>query len=505
MKFYHILGPVLAIVATLFWANALVKRDHGKEYNIIPRLVVFGVVVVYHLLFNGETFFDKVTLLAMDFGIALIINTAYLAFHKTYPKVFLGLGSLALAVSGVMWGAGYLIGITWRTVDRADAETVLVEIGPDDNIRELRGVLSDFNADYEEAYPMVDMDENEDLAQTYIVWVAAEDEMEFMQEIGEDVENVDFVEENKVIPLWPEVDVNEYGMKRRGMDFGCNDPDIQYQWWFGMTQSQNMFASLDRMQPRKKAVVAIVDTGVNSDHEDIKDVFGKSPNQDDYHGHGSHCAGLAGAATNNELGIASLNYEGKFIEVRSYQGLSEDGSGGLRQLTGSIIQAAEDGADVISLSLGGPIPFRSMRKAIEYAQSQGAIVVAAAGNDNKDAKRTYPTAYKGVISVAATDRYGNKAFFSNTNTSLKMPISAPGHEIWSLSHEGGYRNMSGTSMACPIVAGYLGFIRSMDPDISAKEAYKLLKQTGDPANKGDKIGNIVDAEKIVAEMEKRAS
>ena len=384
---------------------------------------------------------------------------------------------------------------------------MLVEIGPDDDIEELYPLFEDYHVDFEQAFPMVSMSESEDLAQVFEVWVAPEEVDEFLQELRADKENVDYAQPNLKFSMIDPVTVTANSPDRSEMDFGCNDPGVADQWWFNPSKSNPMFKQLKKMDPQKKAVVAILDTGVDADHEDVEEVFSKSPATKDVQGHGTHCAGLAGATTHNGKGMASLNYKGKFIQIRSYQALDDGGSGTLEQISECIIKAAEDGADVISMSLGGPAPFkpRVIYQAVQYARSMGVIVVAAAGNSNRDAaKGYYPAGIDGVICVAAVDRNGKRASFSNWNNSLRMPISAPGKDIYSLKTGGGYVSMSGTSMATPIVAGLLGFMRSMDPNMSEAEAYKMLKTTGSSPKSGDKIGHLVAPEKIVDKMYKKA-
>lgn len=506
MKFYHILGPVFAVIAMLFWANAMVKKEKGVEYKIGPRLFLIGAVIVFHVLFTDSNIWDKMALLTLDFGIGMIVNVAYLAYHKAFPKVFLGLGVTALAVSGVLYGVGSLVGITWDKINRDDAQSILVELGPDDEIDELYPLFEEYHVDFEQAFPEVSMKEDVDLAQFYEVWVAPEDVSTFMQKLRADKENVDFVEMNMEVKLEPETSSALEMEAMKKLDFGYNDPKVSNQWWFGSTRTNKMFKTLKKMDPSKKAVVAIVDTGVDSDHEDLDEVFGKSPGNKDIHGHGTHCAGLAGGEADNKKGIASLNYKGKFITIKGYQGLDDGGRGSLRSVCGAVIKAAEDGADVISMSLGGyaPTPPRAYIETMDYARSLGCIVVVAAGNSYGNAEDHSPANIDGVICVAAVDKNGSKTGFSNTNSSLKMPISAPGKDIYSTLTGGSYGNMSGTSMATPIVAGLIGFMRAMDPNISEAEAYKILVETGSSPKKGEKIGKLVNPDAIVYEMNKRA-
>ena len=254
-------------------------------------------------------------------------------------------------------------------------------------------------------------------------------------------------------------------------------------------------------------MVAIVDTGVDGKHEDLKSVMGKTQGKKgdrDVQGHGTHCAGLAGAATNNKTGIASLNWEGKFIEVRGYKGLNDNGTGSMWQVARAITQAAEDEADVISLSLGsyGKAP-KVQRDAIAYALKQGCIVVAAAGNSyGDDAKNHAPCNIKGVIAVSAVAKDMSRSFFSNINTSLDMPIAAPGTNVYSTFPDGEYKFLNGTSMATPIVSGMLGIVRAYQPEISATEAYKLINDAAQTVKASDEVGKVVDPLATIQELVK---
>ena len=215
----------------------------------------------------------------------------------------------------------------------------------------------------------------------------------------------------------------------------------------------------------------------------------------DLHSHGTHCAGLAGVATNNGIGTGSLNLDGEFITLTAYAALDDNGRGTDQRVSKAIIDAAESGADVISMSLGGFSPFgppKAQVDAIKYARKLGAIVVVAAGNSNDDARKYSPANIKGVITVAAIDEKLNKAYFSNTNTKLKMPIAAPGVNILSSVPDSKYQAYNGTSMATPIVAGLLGMMKAFQPDLTTEQAYDILKSTGTKVNDSGKVGKVIN-------------
>jgi len=272
--------------------------------------------------------------------------------------------------------------------------------------------------------------------------------------------------------------------------------------WFASSLDYNVcHTMLQDAKPKRKAIVAIVDTGVEGDHEDIKGTFKKSKGNTDSHGHGTHCAGLAGAFTNNGLGVASLNWEGKFIDLKGYPALNRSGFGTDRSVAQAIIDAANGDADVISMSLGGPgRPSKAQSDAIKYAFKKGAIVVVAAGNSNRDAKNFSPASVPGVICVSAVDQNLNKASFSNTNMSLKMPIAAPGVDIMSSIPGSKYQKFSGTSMATPIVSGLIGMMRAFNPKMTTEDAYKILKDTGKELKDSHKVGKMIQPKVILEQM-----
>ncbi|MEL6846686.1 MAG: S8 family serine peptidase, partial [Bacteroidota bacterium] len=281
---------------------------------------------------------------------------------------------------------------------------------------------------------------------------------------------------------------------REGKYFS-NDPFLGNQWWVGPLEYNASHELLKHHQPKRKAKVAIVDTGVDQGHEDLSPIYKKSGTKGDQdkHSHGTHCAGLAGAATNNGIGIGSLNYDGAFITISGFPALDAYGRGTDYTVSKAIIDAAESGADVISMSLGGysPVPPKSQVDAIKYARKLGAIVIVAAGNSNDNAKLYSPANINGVITVSAVDEKLNKAVFSNTNNQLKMPIAAPGVNCLSSIPGSEYKQYSGTSMATPVAAGVLGILKALNPDLTAEQAYQILVDTGKTVKDSKRVGKVV--------------
>jgi len=204
--------------------------------------------------------------------------------------------------------------------------------------------------------------------------------------------------------------------------------------------------------------IAILDTGIDLDHPDLANKimsnanFGSSPTVDDIHGHGTHVAGIAAAMTNNGIGVAGVGCNSTLMNVKV---LGDNGSGTYSSVASGIIWAADNGAEVINMSLGGSAASSTLEDAINYAWSNGVIVVAAAGNSGSTTPM-YPAYYANCMAVAATDYNDARASFSNYGD--WVDVAAPGASIYSTLRNSGYGYMSGTSMASPHVAGLAALV-----------------------------------------------
>jgi subtilisin family serine protease len=265
-------------------------------------------------------------------------------------------------------------------------------------------------------------------------------------------------------------------------------------------------------------IVAVVDTGVDYRHRDINDnmwinigeVAGNGIDDDDNgyvddiygydfinndsdpcddRGHGTHCAGIIAAEGNTDPNrdIAGVCWIARIMALKF---LGSDGYGSTSDAVSAFYYAVANGADVISNSWGGGSYSKTMKDAIDYAHSQGVIMVAAAGNDYSNEPQ-YPAAYEHMISVAATNSNDEKVPFSNYGD--WVDIAAPGVDILSLRAEDtslgtvydDYTTVaSGTSMACPHVAGACALLLSVNPLITRDEVYDNLIETVDPISPG---------------------
>ena len=207
--------------------------------------------------------------------------------------------------------------------------------------------------------------------------------------------------------------------------------------------------------------VAVLDTGIDTDHPDLsgqivstKDFTGEGI--EDVNGHGTHCAGII-AAKLNDVGFIGVAPKTELIIGKV---LANDGSGSYDWISDGVLWAFEEGADVISMSLGGPDSTPELFNSIHHVLAQGGKIICAAGNDGSLYTNNvgYPGKYGGVITVASHDYNGNPSGFSSRGGELDF--MAPGDGIWSTYTNGGYRQLSGTSMATPYVAGLAALIIS---------------------------------------------
>lgn len=493
----HLIGIALTALAFFVFGHGIVKRVNGKEFNPLPAFLLILVALGYELFFSSGSFVERLPHILTDFGAGMLIASVYLVVRNAQAKLLAVPGILALIVGGGLYLVSY--GYGWVSKIMTNDQELLVELGPDDDISEIEGILRSHNADWKKAFPEVDMSENEDLAQYYLVSVC-EEELESLKEaLSLDGENIDQWEMNNPVQLFEPISTTP--LKRGDTGYLANDPQLGQQWFANKLEYNKVYEFLKEHKPKKKVRLAIVDTGVDKDHEDLNSVYTKSGTDGDYdkHSHGSHCAGIAGAATNNGKGVGSLNWEGRHIVISGYAALDDNGRGTDQRVSRAIIKAAEDGADVISMSLGGfsPFPPKSQKDAIAYAIKLGATVVVAAGNSNDDSRRYSPANVPGVIVVSAVDPNLNKASFSNTNTKLKLPIAAPGVDILSTIPGGSYQAYSGTSMATPLVAGLVAMMKSYNPNLTNKEVYNILHGTGMDVKDSKKIGRVVDPLKAI--------
>ena len=270
----------------------------------------------------------------------------------------------------------------------------------------------------------------------------------------------------------------------------------------------------------KGVVVAVVDTGVDYNHEDLKnniwtntkeiagnaidddgngyidDNYGwnfsdKNNNTLDNNGHGTHVSGTI-AGENNNYGVTGIAYNAKIMPVKV---LNESGSGSYSSISKGIRYAVDNGANVINLSLGGASSNRTLESAINYASSKGVIVVMAAGN-NGDSSPDYPAryAYKSGIAVGAVDKNNNLADFSNRSGANEISyVTAPGVKVNSSVPNNQYGTYSGTSMAAPHVAGVVALMLSANPNLTDAQVRQIMAETAENSTQSTNFSSNISS------------
>ncbi|TAK46412.1 MAG: subtilisin, partial [Saprospiraceae bacterium] len=277
------------------------------------------------------------------------------------------------------------------------------------------------------------------------------------------------------------------------------------QWGFEAMNMDKLYEFLKDKKPVKKTLLAILDTGVDAAHEDLQANFVSTQSKYDYDrmGHGTHCAGIAAAVSNNNKGIASFSQDNAFVQVTSIKVLSDGGYGTQKMIIDGILEAADNGAGVISLSLGGPSSDskqRAYQKAVDYANRKGTIVLVAAGNSKTNARQYAPANTPGVIAVSAVDTLLGRANFSNLVQDLDMAVAAPGVKIYSTFPGNQYKTMNGTSMATPYVSGLVGLMKSLKPSLTTKQVFAILNKTGLETKDKKETGRLIQPAAAVREL-----
>ncbi|MDX2013906.1 MAG: S8 family peptidase [Myxococcaceae bacterium] len=314
-------------------------------------------------------------------------------------------------------------------------------------------------------------------------------------------------------------------LMRFSRSFVPNDPAYGKQWNLKMI---NMPKAWDRSKG-KGVVVAVLDTGVAfEDHDDFRqvpdlkgtkfvegyDFVNKDRHANDDHGHGTHVAGTIAQATNNAEGVAGVAFEAAIMPVKV---LDHFGGGTSADIADAIRWAADHGANVINMSLGGGGRSAVMEKAVDYARKKGVVVVCAAGNGGRGIVE-YPAAYPGSVAVAAVGPGGQRAPYSSWGKELD--VAAPGGDKRQ-GEEAGiiqntidpedvsqavYASYQGTSMATPHVAGVAALLfaaGAKNPDQVEKALFASAHPPKGATGWTDQYGHgVIDAEAALQALKK---
>lgn len=330
------------------------------------------------------------------------------------------------------------------------------------------------------------------------------------------------------------------------MDTIPNDTTYSSQW--GLAK-MNLPQAWDHTTGDSNIVVAVLDSGADLNHPDLLgnlvagrdlvdltsfgvnagdiidiggedwriegDVLTADNTPQDEVGHGTHVAGTIGAVSNNAQGVTGVAWECSLMPVRALfrvVRLSDNqvtGVGTDADIAAGLVWAANNGANIINMSIGGPDSV-TKQNAINYAISQGCLCVAAMGNDNSSTP-SYPAAYTGVLAVGAITSSESRAWFSNFGPHIS--VVAPGTNISSTYWDDTYDSLQGTSMACPHVAGLAVLILSCDNSLTADQVRAIIEETAKPLkdNPGDSVPNdnygfgLVDAKAALDRVCKKAT
>lgn len=274
-----------------------------------------------------------------------------------------------------------------------------------------------------------------------------------------------------------------------------NDPHYDNQWWIPYVKAESMWTQMSAQQ--KKVVVAVIDTGIDVNHEDLKSRIvaegfnfpSEDENVTDTNGHGTQVAGVIAAELNNGKGIAGTS--GPFeVSILPLKVLQPDGKIKVSNVVKAINYAIDKKVDVINISLGDVSHSTAEKEAIQRATYAGIVVVAAAGNSAETGNKiNYPASYEEVISVGAIDNKSERASFSNYNA--YVDLVAPGKGIYTTSPYHSYKSVNGTSFAAPIVSGTVAMMKGLRPALTKEEVHHLLTTTAidlGPVGRDDQFG-----------------
>lgn len=514
--FLSFMYPVSILILFLFLALEMNLAKKDKKNGALRFFSWFSVIIYFGSFFGNyqpiELFYlfwllrDCVILLALLFLWRVFMHIKPLAV--TFYIIIVAFVGLQFYLSLFKNSSNSVLTSNTETSYDASAE-LLFDIKNADKVADIESLLKAYSPKIEQAFPQVEDKDATELDDYYVLNVDDRFKSEIPRIITELNASgfVDWVENNDVIKTEP---VTAQTLTQSSSEtYNLSDTYTTKLWSFGYWEITNLVAFLDKNKPSRKAKIFILDTGIDSKHEDIDNnyVSFEKKYDTDVHGHGTHCAGIACAVTNNKIGIASLNLGNENTTVTSIKVLDDSGSGTQESVIDGIILAADNSADVISMSLGGYTTDsreQAYNAAIKYATDKGAIVVVAAGNEYDNAKNHTPACCEGVITIAAVDNNLEKAAFSNSVQDIKMKLAAPGVDIFSTFPGNDYKSMNGTSMATPYVAGLVGLMKSYNPDLTATEAYKLLNDNGKDLS-NPQTGKFVQPLETLQAMEIKSS
>ena len=256
-----------------------------------------------------------------------------------------------------------------------------------------------------------------------------------------------------------------------------NDPNFPSQWHLTKIQAPTAW---NTTTGGIATPIAVVDSGIDPKHPDLAsrlipgwNFLGDNSDTHDVLGHGTAVAGVVAAATNNLTGVAGVTWANPIMPLVV---LNSSDYASYSDIAAAIMYAADHGARIINVSIGGTSPSSTLQSAVDYAWNKGAVVFACAMN-NSNSTANYPAACDKVVAVSATNEADTLAGFSSYGSWITL--SAPGNNILTTNNGGGYGYWYGTSFASPITAGAAALVLALRPSLSSAALVNLLQNNSD--------------------------
>jgi thermitase len=275
---------------------------------------------------------------------------------------------------------------------------------------------------------------------------------EEIAELDTVVVNISSLTEITTLPPSEHVSSTEPDYYVSALQSSANDPFYAEQWSLSAIGVASAWQELPAGSPQ--ITIAVIDSGICSNHPDLAgrilpghDYIDGDDTPEDEFGHGCAMSGVIAANINNELGIAGVAPNTQIMPLRVLDG---NGIGSYSDVAAALVYAVDNGAEIISLSLGGVNPSSVLENAVDYADARGVVVIAAAGNSGSEGA-LYPAAYPPVIAVGSLDINLARSDFSNYGA--EIDVYAPGRDMLTTDLGGGYTYRSGTSLSAAFVTG----------------------------------------------------
>jgi hypothetical protein len=232
------------------------------------------------------------------------------------------------------------------------------------------------------------------------------------------------------------------------------------------------------IEPKTRIRVAVMDTGIQPNHPDLNqnikggiNITGSPSDYSDPNGHGTHVAGIIGAL-NNDIGIVGVMPQTDLYAVKVF---NSKGEGSLSDIIRGLQWCIDNKIKLVNMSFGSPTDNATFREVFKNAEKAGIIMVVAAGNDSNEHKIQYPAKYSETIAVSSLNKTNDISSFSSYGPEVNL--IAPGEDILSTWNDGGYKTLSGTSMAAPHVTGAIAQMLNQYGDLTPAQVRQLLKTT----------------------------